>query len=37
MKTVQVTKQEVWAATRPNVEKSKKTYTRKCKHKKIHY
>lgn len=35
MKTIQVTQQEIWAATRPNIAKSKKTYTRKQKHKKM--
>lgn len=34
MKTVQVTMQDIWAATRPNIQKSKKAYTRKSKHKK---
>jgi hypothetical protein len=34
MKTVQLTIQEIRMATRPNVYKSKKTYTRKTKHKK---
>ena len=34
MKTIQVTMQERWAACRPIVQKSKKTYARKPKHKK---
>ena len=29
MKTEVFTKQEIWAATRPNVYKNKKKYTRK--------
>lgn len=33
MKKIVVTQQEIWMATRPNVYKSKKTYTRKNKHK----
>lgn len=33
MKTVQLTLQEIQMATRPNVYRSKKTYTRKAKHK----
>lgn len=33
MKTIQVTIQEIRMATRPNVYKSKKNYTRKNKHK----
>ena len=32
-KTIEVTIQEIWQATRPIVQKSKKTYTRKQKHK----
>lgn len=35
MKTIEVTLQEIWAATRPIIQQSKKTYTRKSKHKKI--
>jgi hypothetical protein len=31
---IELTLQEIWAATRPNVYKSKKTYSRKDKHKK---
>jgi hypothetical protein len=34
MKTVQFTLQERWAASKHMVQKSKKTYTRKDKHKK---
>ena len=33
MKTIEVTMQEIWMATRPMVQKSKKDYTRKRKHK----
>ena len=33
MKKEKLTKQEIWNATRPNVYKSKKNYTRKPKHK----
>jgi hypothetical protein len=33
MKKIEVTMQEIWAATRPIVQKSKKTYNRKPKHK----
>ena len=33
MKTIEITIQEIWAATRPIVQKSKKSYTRKKKHK----
>lgn len=33
MKTIEVTLQEIWQATRPIVQKSKKAYTRKQKHK----
>jgi hypothetical protein len=33
MKTIEITIQEVWAATRPIVQKSKKQYSRKEKHK----
>lgn len=32
LKEIQVTLQEIWAATRPNVYKNKKKYTRKKKH-----
>jgi hypothetical protein len=34
MKTIQVTLQERWAASQSRVHKSKKSYTRKDKHKK---
>ena len=30
---IEVTLQEQWQATRPNIQKSKKSYTRKSKHK----
>jgi hypothetical protein len=33
MKTVELTMKEIWVATRPIVQKSKKTYSRKQKHK----
>lgn len=33
MKTVELTMKEIWQATRPSVQKSKKNYTRKVKHK----
>lgn len=33
MKTVELTIQEIWQATRPIIQKSKKNYTRKTKHK----
>jgi hypothetical protein len=33
MKTIEITIQEIWAATRPIVQKSKKAYNRKKKHK----
>lgn len=36
MKTVELTLQEIRMATRPNIYKSKKTYTRKTKHKAKH-
>ena len=32
MKTIQVTQQEILQATRPNVYRNKKKYTRKSKH-----
>lgn len=32
MKKIVITKQEIWEATRPNVEKNKKKYSRKVKH-----
>lgn len=34
MKTIEVTMQEIWMATRPIVQKDKKQYSRKDKHKK---
>ena len=34
MKTIEITLQEIWAATRTSVQKSRKQYTRKQKHKK---
>jgi stalled ribosome alternative rescue factor ArfA len=34
MKTIQITLQERWAASQHKVHKSKKSYTRKDKHKK---
>lgn len=34
MKTIELTLQEIWSATRPAIQKSKKQYTRKQKHKK---
>jgi hypothetical protein len=34
MKQIEVTLQEIWEATRPIVQKNKKKYTRKSKHKK---
>ncbi len=33
MKTIQITQDEIKMATRPNVYRSKKQYTRKSKHK----
>jgi len=33
MKTIEITMQEIWMATRPIVQKSKRDYTRKRKHK----
>jgi len=33
LETITVTQQEIWDAMKPNVHKSKKTYTRKTKHK----
>jgi hypothetical protein len=35
MEKIEVTMQEIWQATRPIVQKNKKSYTRKKKHKKI--
>jgi len=34
MEKIEVTMQEIWQATRPIVQRSKKSYTRKKKHKK---
>jgi len=34
MEKIEVTMQEIWQATRPIIQKSKKSYTRKKKHKK---
>lgn len=34
MKKIVLTMQEIWAATRPKIEKNKKKYQRKKKHKK---
>jgi hypothetical protein len=33
MEKIQVTLQEIWQATRPVIQKNKKKYTRKAKHK----
>lgn len=33
MKTIEVTMQEIWQATKPVIHKSKKKYNRKVKHK----
>lgn len=33
MKQIEVTIQEIWQATRPVIQKNKKKYTRKTKHK----
>ena len=33
MKTIEITQQEIWAATRPLIQKNKKRYNRKLKHK----
>ncbi len=33
MKTIEITLEEIRMATRPNVYRNKKTYTRKAKHK----
>lgn len=35
MKTIEVTQQEIRMATRPNIYRNKKKYTRKEKHKKF--
>ena len=37
LETIEITMQEIWQATRPNVYKNKKKYTRKAKHKKLQY
>jgi len=37
MKTITFTMQEIWAASRPSVQKSKKVYNRKPKHNKNKY
>ena len=34
MEKIEITMQEIWQTTRPIVQKSKKSYTRKKKHKK---
>ena len=33
MKKIKITQQDIWDASRPNVHKNKKKYTRKTKHK----
>lgn len=33
MKAIEITIQEIWAATRPIIQRSKKQYSRKEKHK----
>jgi hypothetical protein len=33
MKTIEVTIQDIWAVTRPMIQRNKKTYSRKTKHK----
>ena len=33
MKTIEVTMHDIWAVTRPMVQRSKKAYSRKTKHK----
>jgi hypothetical protein len=33
MKKIELTMNEIWQATRPSIQKSKKNYTRKQKHK----
>ena len=33
MKTIELTMNEIWMATKPTIQKSKKSYTRKTKHK----
>lgn len=37
LQTITVTQQDIWAATRPNVYRNKKKYTRKSKHKTKRY
>jgi hypothetical protein len=37
MTTITFTMQEIWAASRPSIQKSKKTYNRKPKHNKNKY
>lgn len=37
MKTITFTMQEIWMASRPSAQKSKKSYNRKPKHKKELY
>ena len=37
LQTIEVTIQEIWMQTRPLVQKSKKAYTRKQKHKKSEF
>lgn len=34
MKQIEITMQEIWQATRPVIQRNKKKYTRKPKHKK---
>lgn len=33
MKKIEITQEEIWAATRPSIHKNKKKYNRKPKHK----
>ncbi len=33
MEKIEVTQNEIWAATRPTIQKNRKKYTRKFKHK----
>ena len=37
MKTIEITQSEILMATRPNVYRNRKKYTRKSKHKKSEY
>lgn len=37
MKQIEVTMQEIWAVTRPIVQRNKKKYSRKPKHKRMSY